>query len=987
MTAPSPIREAGTLHRNFRLERVVPLPELRMQLLEWKHEPTGAEIVHLANDDTENVFCLSFQTIPSTSNGVAHILEHTVLCGSEKYPVNDPFFSMIRRSLNTFMNAMTGADCTFYPAASQVPTDFYNLLDVYLDAVFRPKLERLSFLQEGHRLEYSASSDTTTPLEYKGIVYNEMKGAMASPNARLYELVNAHLYPDVTYGVNSGGSPPVIPTLTHDELCRFHRDYYHPSRCTFYFYGNLPTEKHLDFLADRLLDSTAAAPPLPPVPAQPRFTAPRAVTGKYPCEATETPHANTMVSLAWLTCPVTDQDTLLALVLLGVTLMDTDASPLKRALLDSKLCKQASLSIDGDNAEVPLYLTCKGCDVDHVAALEALVFDTLRHIAATGIDTAAFESALHQLELQRSEITGNGSPYGLSLFSRAILPRQHGAAPEHGLLIHTLCADLRRRRCEDPRYLEKLLERYLLDNPHRVCATLTPDPALISEENVREREALDARAAALTADAKEALVLQAQQLIAFQQAQEEQDASILPLLHLDEIPRQSRDYPLDIRADGSLQLFHHSCFTNQIAYVDYSLPLCHIAEAELPYFRLLISLYGQTGIGGRDFATTLDYIQAHTGGVGASTALYHHTRHLGILKPEISLHGKALYRNVDKLCGLLTEMAHGIDLTDGRRIKEIVLKQWSGLQSSFLQSAMRYASNLAASGLSVAGRMGYAWNGLEYYYTIQKLASAIDNALDPLIATLVDLQHRLLHGNDAHFIVSADADCVAQLQQNDYYGLAALPQYSYMPWSSHSYTLPDVPRQGRIISTPVASTCQLLRGIPYADADAAPLRVAAFLMDSLHLHPQIREQGGAYGGGASCNLMAGYFSFYSYRDPNLSATLRAFRDAAQQIADGDFDEEELFEAKLEMFQGMDSPVAPGSRADVAYTWWREAKPLALRQAFRDRVFALTRDDVAGAVTRHILPQLADSTVVTFASQELLTRENPLLDKPLSLLSV
>ena len=246
----------------------MPIDELQLQLIELTHEPTGAEIIHLKTDDPENLFCISFKTIPDTSNGVAHILEHTVLCGSKKYPIKDPFFSMTRRSLNTFMNAFTGSDFTCYPAATQVKKDFYNLFDVYLDAVFYPDIKKLSFLQEGIRLEFKEPENPKSPLEYKGIVFNEMKGVLASPAARLHEAMMAALFDELTYGINSGGDPAVIPTLSHKELVAFHKKFYHPSRSLFFFYGNLPLEEHLKFLKERvrwaLLQQLLASPRLQP---------------------------------------------------------------------------------------------------------------------------------------------------------------------------------------------------------------------------------------------------------------------------------------------------------------------------------------------------------------------------------------------------------------------------------------------------------------------------------------------------------------------------------------------------------------------------------------------------------------------------------------------------------------------------------------------------------------------------------------------------
>ncbi len=359
------LHEVGQSYNGFTLTKIFPIPELQCVLRELVHEKTGAQVMHIENEDPENVFCLSFRTLPDTSNGVAHILEHTVLCGSEKFPVKDPFFAMNRRSLNTFMNALTGSDFTCYPAASQVSKDFYNLLDVYIDAVFKPLLNELSFLQEGCRLEFSTPDNPETLLEYKGIVYNEMKGALSSPTTRLSEAINETLFPHLTYGINSGGDPKVIPELTYHDLKEFHRTYYHPSRCLFFFYGNMPLEQHLDFIAEHALQNVEKLDPIPQLPLQPRFREPREKIMAYPISPDEDPKDKTLLAFSWLTCHILEQQELLALSVIEIALLDNDASPLKMALLKSGLCKQVSAYSEDEISEVPFIIVLIGCEMLH----------------------------------------------------------------------------------------------------------------------------------------------------------------------------------------------------------------------------------------------------------------------------------------------------------------------------------------------------------------------------------------------------------------------------------------------------------------------------------------------------------------------------------------------------------------------------------------------------------------------------------------------
>jgi Zn-dependent M16 (insulinase) family peptidase len=501
-------------YKDFVVKKVMPLGELKATLVELEHLPSGAQVMHIENDDPENLFCLSFETLPTNSNGVAHILEHTVLCGSRKFPVKDPFFAMTRRSLNTFMNALTGSDFTCYPASSQVEKDFYNLLEVYIDAVFHPQLKKESFLQEGHRLAFT-DPEHLLGLEWKGIVYNEMKGALASADTRLWHTMMHFLVPHLTYAHISGGDPKVIPSLTYEELIQFHETYYHASRCLYFFYGNIALKKHLDFISEKVLKSTYKLPSLPKIPKQPRFTAPIEREDFYPTTTNEDNDDKTMVSWGWLTVPMQDQETLLALTLLDAVLMETDASLLKLPLLQSGLCTSADAFLDTDMSEIPYLIICKGCSPENIQALDDLLIRSLQEVFDKGIPVHMIDAALHQLEFARTEITGDHSPFGLTLFMRSALAKQHGCPPENALLIHSLFEKLR-KKLEDPSYLTTLLKTYLLKNPHRVRLAFHPDSKLAEKEAVEEKQRLKTLEQELPKLEKEKIVQQMHHLEHYQ---------------------------------------------------------------------------------------------------------------------------------------------------------------------------------------------------------------------------------------------------------------------------------------------------------------------------------------------------------------------------------------------------------------------------------------------------------------------------------------
>ena len=968
----------GDNYKDFVVTKSIPIPELQCRLIELEHGPTGAQVMHIANDDEENVFCLSFRTLPETSNGVAHILEHTVLCGSEKFPVSDPFFSMIRRSLNTFMNAFTGADFTCYPAATQVKKDFYNLLEVYLDAVFHPNIKELSFRQEGHRLEFADGQDPSSPLEYKGIVFNEMKGGMSVPESRLHEAINQSLFPDLTYGINSGGDPAVIPELSYEKLLEFHRTYYHPSRCLFYFYGNLPLEGHLDFVEKQVLEGKERLPVIPPLKLQPRLKQPVKKKASYPLPADENPDEKTLVAFTWLTAPITEQKELLALSVLELILLNTDASPLKLALLRSGLCKQVSAYVDTEISEIPVMLALKGCRPENAEALEELIRKTLETVIEEGIPDEFVERAIHQLELHRSEIGGDSYPFGLTLFMRSGLIRQHGVPAEEGLKVHSLFEELR-HDLKDPNYLVTLLKNHFLNNPHFVRVVMEPDLDLEAKEIAEERATLDEIRAKMSKEQAEELCKKAAQLEEFQKEQEKEDLSILPKVTLSDVPEQTRDYPLNVEQVGNLTVHHHDCFTNHLVYLDLVFDLPDIQESELSHFRLFLSLLSQVGAAGRSYKENLEFMEAHTGGVGGAVSLHTQASDPSQFNPSLQLDGKALARKADKLCTLMADTLCSADFSDVDRLNELLTKYWSALQSSLVGGAMRYASILAGSGLNVAGHINESWGGLQYYWAMEQILKDFQKDPAALIATFQDLQQRMLTLANQQLVISCDQETYKKLRDEGFYGLSELKTRNHQPWKG-DFKLNSVPAQGRVIAAPVAFTAQTLKTVPYTHQDSAALAVAGYLFSNKTLHKRIREQGGAYGGGASARTLSGTFGFYGYRDPNLSSTLEAFKDAISGIMKGNFKDSDLEEAKLEVIQKLDSPVSPGGRAIASFDWLRNGLGVDVRQQYRDRLLGLTKSEVQRAVEQHLFSQQSKAAVVSFAGQELLEKERKLLLK-------
>lgn len=964
----------GDRYLSFIVTQVIDIEELKASLVELEHQGCGAKVLYMACDDPENLFCLSFQTIPNSSNGVAHILEHTVLCGSLKYPVKDPFFAMTRRSLHTFMNALTGADFTCYPAASQVEKDFYNLLDVYLDAVFHPQLKKESFLQEGHRLELEKQNDLTSDLVWKGVVFNEMKGALSSPDSRMWHKVCETLMPDLTYAHVSGGDPAVIPSLSHEELVRFHETFYHPSKCLFFFYGNLPLKKHLDVIEERILKHAPKTPPLPKMPLQKRFKAPKNVEGFYPTASEK----ESMMAWSWLTVPANDQETLLALSLLDAILMETDASLLKLPLLQSGLCMTADAFLDPEMSEVPYLILCKGCKPENVDALEDLLLTTLREIAEKGIPPHMIEASLHQLELARTEIGSDHGPFGLSLFMRAALTLQHGGHPEKALKIHTLFAQLR-KKLENPDFLPSLIRDLLLKNFHRVRVIMKPDSKLLDREQDEEDQKLKILKDELPLEEKKKIAHTMEHLEKFQKQQEHQNLDCLPKVTLRDVPALARNFPLKKHEN----VFFHPTFTNGFVYADLVMDLPFVTEEELPFVQLFVTLMSEVGVGKRSYVQNLEVLQAHVGAMTAAIGLYPSVEDPKQLRPALLLRSKALERNAPRMFSLMKEWALGVRFDETDRIEELLEQISTGMQQKLTKNGLRYASCLASSGLSPSGFLAEKWQGLSYFEWIRSLTQNLSSALPKLSDKFYDLRERLISFKNPELVITCSETAYEKLHLSEFLDF---PTKSYDAWKTPT-SFPLTQSQARPIASPVAFTAQAMKVASYLNPHAPALAIASQLMDHLVLHPKIREQGGAYGAGTSYTPTLGHFTFHTFRDPHLASSLLTFKEAIDVISDGHFSKEDLESAKLESIQALDTPVAPGSRGATSYTLLREERSLERRQNYRDKLLSLTPQEVALAAAHELKPRIENSPIVSLGSQEFFEKENALLQKPLPIIPI
>lgn len=956
----------------YRIEGTTLLPDMEAICYQLRHIKTGACHVHISRADRENTFAVALKTIPTDSSGVAHILEHTVLCGSNKYPVRDPFFSMLKRSLSTFMNAFTAPDWTMYPFSTQNRKDFENLMDVYLDAVFFPILDALSFKQEGHRLDWADEHDNDE-LTYKGVVYNEMRGAMSSPDQIMARKIMAGLYPDTTYRHNSGGDPAVIPALTHDQLVAFHRTHYHPGNAYFYTYGDQPLRDHLSFIEDKVLARFSAIDPNTTVDSQPRWRKAHAAVAHYPLAASEDPERKAQVCLAWLTADVKDRYEVLLLTLLEQILLGNAGAPLRKALIDSKL---GTALCDGcgyhdEHRDTMWVVGLKGIRTEDADAVAQLIMQSLQRLHAEGLDRQSIDAAIHQVEFHRKEITNTPYPYGLRLLLTIAGSWIHGADPSDAL---HLDADFKRLRKElaEGKVFEDCIARHLLDNPHRLQFRLEPDPKMELRESERVRAELAELRKSLSAEQQDEIRADARVLDARQQ--ETEDISVLPTLQLADIPPDVTGYaPQAPVSGGVLDLYEQP--TSGIVYASAVLGIQALQADQvplLPFFCYAMTRMGTADSGYGDLARRID---AHTGGLGAGANARSRFDNHGGARPFVSMNSKCLNRNVNAMVDLMAELTCRYRFSDIDRLMSLLREYRAGLEAAVVQNGHRLALSLASRNFSPISQLSERWHGIHQLSFIKALTGDVTPAsAAPIAEQLTAMADTLFSGNNLKMALVGEADALTRavkaFDNTGLVGMAAenLPedQFGTPPLDLDAF----VPHEGWSTSTAVSFVASTFPTVRMGHPDAPVLAVVAKLLRSCYLHREIREKGGAYGGFALYNPEDGLFGFGSYRDPHIVATIDVYQKAAQFLLSGAVTDTDVNEAVLQVCSDIDRPDPPGPGARKAF--FRKILGLSdeLRLDFKRQLLKMDQDRIGTVAASYFQAPSARSVVVISGSQRL-----------------
>lgn len=781
---------------SFTLIKESLIPELDSVARLYTHDGTKARILSLANKDENKVFGITFRTPSANSTGVAHIMEHSVLCGSRKYPVKEPFVELMKGSLNTFLNAMTYPDKTCYPVASTNLADFRNLVDVYLDAVFYPAITEDTLRQEGWHYETTESGE----LEYKGVVYNEMKGAYSDPDGRLSDEVQASLYPDSPYSLDSGGDPSVIPNLTYSAFKAFHDTYYHPSNSFIFFYGDDDPEERLHILEGWLSPFTGKpADSLPGL--QPRFDEPRHVRAVY--DSGDNPEATSHVAVNWLLGPrvetatvesaggktgdTSDTQRSLELGILSHILASTPASPLKRALIESGLGEDITGSGFTDELRQMNYsIGLKGVKPGDEDKVESLILDTMREIAEKGLDPDTVDASLNTTEFALRERNTGRLPRGVAIMLGALGAWIYDGDPVDALFFEERLKAIRSevesaragaRASGNPSegHFESLVRRLFVENTHRTTVILAPDPEEGKRTQDEEMAALAKARAAMSEEEYRRVKDIADSLREKQEKPDSEEAlASIPSLKLKDIEREVRILPIEIEKVGGTTILRHALPTSSIVYLDIGFDLHSLPERLVPYAGLLGRFLLETGTDKRDFVSLSQKIGMETGGMYGATTI---TSVKGQARSQawFMLRSKVLAGREDRLFDILSEVLTGAQLDNRDRIMQIVLEEKAQAESGLVPSGHRVVASRLKSRFAEADRIGEKIDGLESLFFLRTLASRLESDWEGVRADLEEVRRSLLARDRCLINTTSDTHTLAAFDPQLRTFLAGLP--------------------------------------------------------------------------------------------------------------------------------------------------------------------------------------------------------------------
>jgi len=908
-----------------------------------RHKKTGARITLISNDDDNKVFYVGFRTPPKDSTGVAHILEHSVLCGSREFPVKDPFVELVKGSLNTFLNAMTYPDKTIYPIASCNDKDFQNLLHVYLDAVFYPNIyeNRNIFRQEGWHYELA---DENAELTINGVVYNEMKGAFSSPDDVLEREMMNSLYPDTAYGYESGGDPELIPDLNYEDFLDYHRRFYHPSNSYLYLYGNMDMTEKLQFIDEHYLSSFEAIAIDSNIENQEPFIAANRVVREYPVNEGEKEAKSGYLSWNVSVGDSLDQHLYVAFQILDYALCSKPGAPIKQALTDKGIGKDV-YSVYENGIKQPYFsVVAKNADIGREKEFLDTIREVLQEVVKKGFDKKSLLAGLNYYEFKYREADFGSYPKGL-MYGLQIL--DSWLYDETKLFIHILANDtfaFLRGKVEDG-YFEELVSQYLLNNSHNSVVILKPKKGLTAAQEQNLKEKLGIQKASFSEDEIREVIKAEKELTAYQEIENTQEElAVLPLLQREDLKREAALLVNEERSIQGTKVLYHEVFTNEIGYLRLIFNLNRIPAEYFPYIGVLKGTLGLLDTRNYSYKDLYNETNIVTGGMAAVNNAYGRADDVDACTVTLELKTKVLYPNITKAVELMQEIILTSDFGDSKRLYEIIAEGKSRMQGQMMSSGHSVAAGRAIAYGSIPGALNEELSGIPFYRMIDDLETHFEERKSALSAKLFELAKMIFRKENlmVDFVGTEEGFQYLELP------ILALRENLYTEEVQEERYIPQVSckNEGLMTSGQVQYVCRAgnfrKKGLPYK----GQLRVLKVLLGYEYLWNNVRVKGGAYG--CMCSFgKSGDSYFVSYRDPNLAKTIETYEKAAAAIAAFEAEERTMTQYIIGAISDLDMPMNPAAKGLFSLSAYMTGLTQEDLQRERDELLQTTAEDIRG----------------------------------------
>lgn len=931
----------GQIYHGFRLDKEDKIEEINSVARIFTHEKTGARLLHLENDDSNKVFTIGFKTPPSDDTGVAHILEHSVLCGSRKFPTKEPFVELIKGSLNTFLNAMTFSDKTIYPVASKNEKDFFNLMDVYLDAVFYPNIYNTKeiLMQEGWHYELENVEDN---LSYKGVVYNEMKGAFSSPDGVLMRNIQKSLFKN-TYGFESGGDPEAIPDLSEEEFLGFHSKYYHPSNSYIFLYGDGDLDKMLAFINDNYLVNFNKKDVDSMILTQEPFEKMKEVTEEYSISEEDAEDDKTFMALNFATGKSVDDELYLSLSTLEYLLLETQGAPLKQALLDANLGKDVYGSFDNSILQPVFSIVIKNTEADKKGKFKEVVFDTLKSLVKNGIDKKLIEACINITEFKLREADFQGMPKGLFYYMTAMDSWLHGGDPLVHLRYEKSMEKMKKALTSD--YFEKLIEKYILNNNHSSLLMLIPKKGLADEKDKKLNDKLQQYKESLSMEEIQNIVNETMGLLKRQTTPDSDEIlETIPVLSLGDINEEVEDLQVSEEVVNGVKILMHDVFTSKIAYLSFMFDGRTIAQEDIPYLSLLSTLLGKINTKNYSYIDLSNEILINTGGVYFKNEVYGDSKEQLKYSPYFEGHCSVVVEKLPKALEILGDIIKNTSFEDTKRIRELLRVMISRIEMRLIDRGHQVVTTRLGSYFSPAYLYIEKTSGYEYYKFLKNFENNFDETIEKVTAKLEAIMKKVFNKNALTVTVTGQSEEVKAMKENLPKLIDVLSDEEVV---INEYNFNEESKnEGMLTSSNVQ---YVAKGYNYKKLGyeyTGKLLVLKTIIGMDYLWNKVRVQGGAYGAFANI-VRSGNLMFASYRDPNIVETIKAYDEAAKYIEEFTTTDREMLKYIIGTISELDMPLTPSMEGDTAISYYMRSISKDDRQKERKEVLTVTVKDIKG----------------------------------------